>query len=221
MNDNAVDIQSFDFSLNLTKALLWEHNNAPYLQSLLLQKNAWYLENHTDFWQQWLADVFDLRTCNAFGLQVWANILNVSIQGPIVQDQYIFTWGFGQYNQNFTHGNFSPVIQPVTYLTIAQQRLLLQLRYYQLTSRCTIPGINEMLKNVLGNNGTGYALDGGNMTMKYVFNLSVQAGDLAVVLQNYNVLPRPAAVGVTVITRTSCFGFGPFNQNFTRGTFLD
>lgn len=213
------DIQPFDFSVNLTRALLWRHNNAQALQSLITQKNAWYLANHTQFWQNWVRDVFDLRTCNAFGLQVWATILGISIHDPIPNKRYVNTWGFGPKNQNFGNGNFCPVTQPVTYLTTDQQRLLLQLRYFKLTSRCTTPAINRMLKFLLRSNGSGYVLDGGNMTMKYIFNLPI-GSDLAVVLENYDVLPRPAAVGVKYFTRTKCFGFGSFNQNFNRGTFL-
>lgn len=71
--------QEFDFSINLLEALIWQYNNAPRLESLLRQKQTWYDVNNRDFWQDWLRDVFDLRTANTFGLRVWSIILGLSL----------------------------------------------------------------------------------------------------------------------------------------------
>lgn len=207
------------YYINWLNAILWQWDNSPELISLMTQKMEWYQTLQGKFWNDWEKNVFDLRTADAFGLQVWAIILNQEIQGPIPGVQNNFTFGFGAYNQNFGHGNFSSELNPVQTLTIDQQRILLQLRYYQLISPCTVTEINAMLENVLGGNGSAYVLDGGNMHIRYVFNLP-PSSDLEVVLENFNVLPRPAGVGVDYITRTKAFGFGSFNQNFNNGTFL-
>ncbi|WP_231668322.1 DUF2612 domain-containing protein [Ralstonia solanacearum] len=34
---------------------------------------------HTAFWENWIRDVFDLRTANDFGLSVWSEILGVPL----------------------------------------------------------------------------------------------------------------------------------------------
>ena len=74
-----VDIQSFDFSVNLLQALLWEYNEASNLQSILTQKQAWYNTNQSNFWNNWIVNVFDMRTANEFGLTVWSIILDLPL----------------------------------------------------------------------------------------------------------------------------------------------
>lgn len=216
---SARQTQAFDFSVNLTKALLWQYNNANNLISIVTQKNQWYLTNQTQFWQNWIRDVFDIRTCNSFGLQVWATILNYPINEPIPGINTGVTFGFGRFNENFNRGNFSGIAEKVNYLSTEQQRLLLRLRYFQLTSKCTVPAINKMLADLLGANGFGYVLDSGKMNIVYIFNLPINS-DLGVVLENYDILPRPAAVGVAYRERVKAFGFSAKNKNFNQGNFL-
>ena len=75
----AATIQEFDFSVDLLQAILWQYNNATSLQSLLNSEQAWVIENQTEFWENWLRDVFDLRTANEFGLSVWSIILGIPL----------------------------------------------------------------------------------------------------------------------------------------------
>jgi hypothetical protein len=120
---------------------------------------------------------------------------------------------------NFNQGNFS-VSQAGVGLTLAQKRILLQLQYYKLISRCTVPEINARIKAILGQYGSVYVLDGNNMEfVTYVFGFTPNSA-LQFILENFDVLPRPAAVGVKYIVSTRpAFGFGSFNQNFNNGTF--
>lgn len=89
-------IQDFNFSVDLLRAVLWQYDTAPNLQSLLTAKQRWYLERHTTFWSDWVRDVFDLRTANDFGLSVWAVILGIPLEvnvgGPNPNKP---TFGFG------------------------------------------------------------------------------------------------------------------------------
>jgi len=120
---------------------------------------------------------------------------------------------------NFNQGNFG-TSQAGVGLTIDQKRILLQLQYYKLISRCTVPEINARIKAILGQYGSVYVLDGNNMEfVTYVFGFTPNSA-LQFVLENFDVLPRPAAVGVKYIVSTRpAFGFGSFNQNFNNGTF--
>lgn len=355
-------IQDFDFSVNILSALIWRNNQAPVLNSLLEAKQAWYAENHTQFWDDWCTNVFNLQTANEFGLSVWAQILGVPltlIVAPNVGPQ----WGFdypelltdrpdangswtetggavitaGQADpngntqavllnlsasgsksvvmvpvtggvavgpvalsfqaklvsgtqgtlasdvggvtlgnwpalstsvwttvtltgtltavetafnilsattstcevlvfnpqlkafsvitntrQNFNQGNFGTSSAGVG-LTLAQKRILLQLQYYKLISRCTVPEINARVAAILKQNGeigSVYVLDSNNMEyITYVFGFTPSSA-LQFVLENFNVLPRPAAVGVRYIVSTRpAFGFNSYNQNFNNGTF--
>jgi len=131
-------------------------------------------------------------------------------------------FGFGPASntrQNFNNGNFGSS-QAGVGLTLAQKRILLQLQYYKLISRCTVPEINERVAAILGEFGSVYVLDGNDMEFTtYVFGFQPNSA-LQFVLENFNVLPRPAAVGIKFIISTRpAFGFGSFNQNFNNGTF--
>jgi hypothetical protein len=214
-------IEDFDFSVNLLSALLWRHNEAENLQSILEQKSDWYKTNQEQFWNDWITNVFNVDTANEFGLSVWALILNVPLS-LIVPPNQGPQWGFGPASngrQNFNNGNFGTSAAGAG-LTIEQKRLLIKLRYFKLTTRCTVPELNRRLKQLLGDFGSVYVLDANDMSFTtYVFGFAPNSA-LQFILENFDVLPRPAAVGVKFIVSTRpAFGFGSFNQNFNNGTF--
>lgn len=214
-------IQTIDSSVDLLESLLWQHDNAPRVTALLKAKQDWYNTNQSEFWENWVRDVFDLRTANAFGLKVWSIILGVPL--TVVLDPTAPgkpTFGFGVHNRNFGHGNFSSSTSQNASLTLAQQRLVLQLRYFKLVSRCTVPEINRILAFVFQGQGKVYVLDPLDMTFViYVFDF-VPGSQLTFILEEYDLLPRPAGVGVKYITITRpVFGFNQYNQNFHNSTF--
>lgn len=214
-----ITVQDFDFSVNLLRCVLWQYDSAARVQSILQQKSDWYTINQEQFWADWVRDVFDLRTANDFGLSVWGIILGVPLQATI-QPIAKANFGFGTYNKNFDHGTFGIASTSILNITTAQKRILLQLRYFKLISRCTVPAINRVLKSVLGSYGKAYVLDGNDMGfITYVFAFQ-PSSQLLFVLENFDILPRPAAVGLKYIISTRpVFGFGTFNKNFNHGTF--
>jgi hypothetical protein len=123
-------------------------------------------------------------------------------------------------NLNFNNGNFGSLTSQPANLTTDQKRILLLLRYFKLTTLPSVTAINEGLKRILGSYGGVYVLDGLNMTyVTYVFGFQPDSA-LSFILNNYDVMPRPAAVGVRyVISTRATFGFGPYNKNFNNGTF--
>lgn len=212
---------ALDLSVDLLQSLLWQHNEASNLTALLEQKQAWWNENYTQFWNDWITDVFDLRTANEFGLQVWSRILNVPLQitlPPSAPGKK--TFGFGVHNQNFTHGNFSTLGGSTAGLTTDQKRTVLQMRYFKLISRPTVVEINRMLNMVFKDYGKAWVLDANDMSfVVYTFDF-VPGSQLALILQSYDILPRPAGVGVKyVVAGRKTFGFGAHYENFTHGTF--
>jgi hypothetical protein len=211
-------IQAFDYSIDLLQAILWQYNDAVKLQSILEQKQTWYDEQYSEFWEDWYRDVFDLRTANDFGLSVWAILLNVPLTITSGQTPAPDLWGFGPFRRNFNRGNFAPSSSGIK-LTTAQKRLVLQLRYFQLITRGAIPEINRFLSYVFADYGQVYILDGLDMSIDYVFTF-LPPSQLRFVLESFDVLPRPAAVGVNyVVLVRDTFGFGPFHFNFNRGNF--
>lgn len=216
------DIQKFDFSVDLLRAILWEYNDATSLLSLLRQKQDWYNINVRDFWDNWITNVFDLRTCNDFGLNVWSIILGLPLYVTTKPDPLTkATWGFGfTFYKNFNRGNFSNFSNSGTSaLSTEIKRLALRLRYFQLTSSGTVPETNRMLSYLFAPYGKVYLLDGLNMTQTYVFTFPVPVG-IRYLLDNFDILPRPAGVKSKYLDGTeSYFGFGIFRLNFNRGQF--
>ena len=213
--------QEIDFSVDLLQALLWQYNDAEKLQQILQSKEDWYKINQQQFWQNWIRDVFDLRTANDFGCTVWAILLGVPL-AVVLEPDFLDknTFGFGSYHVNFNRGNFARRRQSSINLTLQQKRLVLQLRYFQLISRGNVPQINNMLKWVFSDYGLVYVLDPLDMSdAVYVFGFALPS-QLSFVLNYYDILPRPATLGVRyVISVQKHWGFGPYRYNFNRGNF--
>ena len=215
-------IQQFDFSVDLLRAILWQYTDATNLQSILNQKDAWYLQNQTQFWENWYDDVFNLATANDFGLAVWSIILNQPIyinSGPALSQAGIF--GLGSYNQNLGNGNFGSQNGTTYQFSTPIARLLLQLRYFQLTSSGTVPEINRMLKYLFESYGLVYLVDDLDMTQRYLFFFTIPS-EMLLMLTSFDILPRPAAVQ-SIIQQQSVvsFGLGPYNGNLTNSNFFN
>jgi len=189
------DIQQLDFSVNLLSSLLWEYSNATNLQSIIQSKQDWFNSFQEQFWNDWITNVFNLQTANAFGLEVWSIILGQPLYintMPSVNNAY---WGFGANRANFTRGNFASANGGSINLPLATNRLLLQLRAFQINSSGTVPEINRFLKFVFAPWGTGYLQDNGNMTQEFIFNFPI-TWDLQFVFE-LDLLPRPSGVSST------------------------
>jgi len=240
-----MNIQLFDYSVDLLQALIWQYEDAEVIQSLFNSKQTWYTTNQQQFWTDWYNNVFNLVTANDFGLAVWSIILDVPIyiNAAPIEDQAIF--GFNAYNPsfptllntnlNFQNGNFSAQGTAI-FLSEEEQRLLLRLRYYQLVSRGAIPEINTFLNRLFQTSGEPFSgqawvLDDFDMTMTYVFNFYLPR-IMREVLVQLDLLPRPAAVGLKYIVNVgTAFGFNAYNpsfpnllnnnQNFENGNFLN
>jgi hypothetical protein len=217
-------VEQFDYSVNLLQALLWQYDSAVNLISLMTQKQTWYDTNQQDFWTDWYTNVFNLETCNQFGLTLWSIILDVPDYVPAGNTPLDSTRIFGFNNnsayptlentyQNFVGlytpppalspgGNFYPI--GGTRLSLAEQRLLLRIRYYQLTSNGNTTQINVFM-NWLFENSPDFpagnyiwAIDDFNMTIGYVFSTDFPL-ELLTALTASDVLPRPAGVGITYL----------------------
>lgn len=188
--------QNFDFSVNLLQAILWQYNKSERLKSLVQQKQDWYTANQQKFWEEWVVNVFDLRTANAFGCAVWSIILGL----PLAVEYRVSNganWGFANFQENFEHGNFAPAHTEPLPLTLAQKRLALQLRYFQLTTPATIPNLNAMLVRLFGDQGRAWVIDNLDMTITYHFDYA-PSHPMLFLFKYYDLLPRPAGVSSSI-----------------------
>lgn len=194
-DSNDTNTQLFDFSVDILQALLWQYNKAEAYTALLESKQTWVTANQEEFWENWFTNVFDIRTVNDFGAAVWSIILGIPLNIQYGETDGA-NWGFGPYQQNFDRGNFAPLNYEVIPLTIAQKRIVLQLRYYQLITRCVPPDINKNFARIFASLGPAYVIDNLNMTMTYVFNFQIPSA-LEFILRFYNLLPQPNGVSVS------------------------
>lgn len=211
--------QGFDFSVNLLRALIWRFDSAPQLRAIAEAKQSWYDRNQTEFWSNWFRDVFNPDTLNDFGCAVWGRILDIQMN---VEDGRPITkniFGFGSFYANFNNGPFAKGKAELTKLSVQQKRLMIKLRYFQLTTRATIPEINQFMSLLFGELGKAVAWDNRDMTITYFFEF-VPSPSLRYILEQYDLLPRPE--GVEAFWRQlprRRFGFGPRFANFNNGTF--
>jgi hypothetical protein len=219
---NGDRIQAVACSLDTLKALLWQRDNAEKLKALITLKQRWYEQNHCRFWSDWIRDVFDPRTANDFGLGVWARILDISLGVDVPSSRDKAAFGFGAHHQNFGNGNFARAYAGTQPLTTEQKRLVIRLRYFQLTSRGTVPEINAFLKELFGDRGNAWVVDSLDMSyVTYFFGFQPDS-DLSFITDYYDLFPRPAAVGVRfAVQRRAAFGFGAEHLNFNNGSFGD
>lgn len=212
-------IQQIDSSVNLLAAILWQYEESGKLKSITQQKQEWYIANHSEFWNAWYRDVFNIDTANRFGLSIWGRILNISLGVDTEPQANKVPFGFGANNRNFNNGNFGRNKQATQALSLEQQRLVIRMRYFQLTTRATVPEINEFLSAMFSDQGPAYVVDNLNMTMTYIFGFA-PSSELQFIFENYDLLPRPATVGVSWQSfDRDQFGFGIENLNFNNGNF--
>ncbi len=211
-------IQQFDYDASIMAAALWQHSNAPNILALLQSKQDFFDANQSEFWTEFYDNIFNLKTANDFGLSVWSIILGAPIAYNL-PGAGTEGWGFGPYRKNFTNGNFASNTGNTYVLSTETARIVLQLRYYQLTGSCCVPDINRALKSIFSGMGHAWVADNHDMTQTYYFDF-VPAADLQFAFTNFDVLPRPAGVGSNfiIITETP-WGFNSDAQNFDNGNF--
>jgi hypothetical protein len=215
-----MNIQEFDFSVNLLRALLWQYNDARNLQSLLQSKQDWYSSNQEEFWINWYRDVFDVRTANNFGLTIWSIILDIPIIVVPQEPEEDIPFGFDETDGNFEHSNFRRELGAVQVLSTEQARTVILMRYHQLTTDGSVIYTNSFYKDFF--DGSIYVVDNLDMTITYVINFT-PAARIRYILENYDILPRPAGVllaDINVVPGIP-FGFDEFNNNFDQGNFKD
>lgn len=185
--------RELDLNVNLLRSILWQYENAEGLKALVIGQQEWINENHTDFWNDWIRDVFNLKTANEFGLAVWSRILNVPL--TIEREENLDdVFGFGAEHENFNNGGFGTAAGAIDNVSVDQARKMLLSRYLTLTCAPTAPNINMILEVLFGE-GAAYVVDSLDMRYTYTFNgeLDYRAREL---IKNVDFLPKPSAVGV-------------------------
>ncbi|MFN6885292.1 DUF2612 domain-containing protein, partial [Proteus mirabilis] len=169
-----MNIQQFDYHSDLLQAILWQYENADKLKSLAHFKADYFHQSTVLFWQNWYRDIFNIDTANDFGLAVWGRILDVPLGIDISPSEKTkIGFGFGKKKANF-NANFRRNTDYTLSLTLDQKRMLIRMRYFNLTQSPTVTNINQFLKRFFWRGESKvFVLDPFDMTyMYYVFNFN-------------------------------------------------
>lgn len=211
---------TYKCEIDLSTAIDWQRGSAEKLNKLIKLKQEWYDENHCEFWNDWVEDVFDLRTANEFGLSVWSIILDLALfdQSQKSRPDYPAIY-FGPSKKNFNNGNFGKNASTVDDLTVDQKRIMLQLKAFIMHMRSSTFEINKKMTELFGFRSV-YVID--NLDMSYTYVISdPQLISFISVIQDYDLLPRPNSVSVDVVigSNSTPYLFGSFRDNFGNGNF--
>ncbi|EJG2210068.1 TPA: DUF2612 domain-containing protein [Proteus mirabilis] len=216
-----MNVQQFEFHSDLLKAILWQYEDAENLKKLASFKASHFEKSMVSFWQNWYRDVFNIDTANDFGLSIWSRILDVPLGIDIPpSDKNKVGFGFGKKKANFK-SNFRRNADYTLSLTVDQKRMLVRMRYFNLTRSPTVTNINAFLKRFFWRDDSKvFVLDPLDMTyMYYVFNFNPDER-LRVLLENFDLMPRPSGVGVKYrIVTKKAFGVGQHRKNFLGSNF--
>lgn len=160
------------FNPDIHQCLKWLQNKATGVQGIIDAKARWYDIYHTQFWELWERDIFDLRTAQPFGLMVWCIILGVP-SASFGLYPALNSFAFGKDRQNFVYSGSNPDLPDPNLvggnfygggdgeiLDFEEIRRLLKLRYVALVSNGNIPFINHMLR-AIWNDGEPWDFPGG------------------------------------------------------------
>ncbi|HDR2644816.1 TPA: DUF2612 domain-containing protein, partial [Enterobacter asburiae] len=179
-----------------------------------------------DFTDEFIAKVWDLTTCEAFGLDMWGKIVGVSryIVAPIENSSFGFSEANDvnpDYPTPFNDSPFFAGVQETTNVRLGDDayRTLILCKAFTNISIATIPEINRFLKMLFYQRGRAYCVNYKDMTIGLTFEFELAPYEESI-LTNYDVTPVPSGVLVNVRQIvTPYFGFASDAYPFNDGTF--
>ena len=188
---------NYNFNIDLSKVILWQYDDAEKLKSLVNNEQQFMDTAVTQFWEDFNYNVFNLATCNTFGLELWGKLLGVA--RPTYLDGGIAV----EYSDE-------------------QYRLVLQARIYLLTFDGSGAALNQFFKMLFPEYPV-IITDNLDMTVTIGF-VQEPTDEIKTILQNENFLPRPSGVEYIMDWQTDyskVFGFEGQTptQGFDQGTF--
>lgn len=210
--------------MNWQETILTQYSASDRLLTIIDTFNqAVSLENFTD---DFIKEVWDVTTCETFGLDIWGKVVNVSryIQADIDSDSF----GFAEANDGsdypspFNDQPFYAGIQETETVKLSDDayRTLILCKAFSNISIATISEINRFLTILFNGRGRSFCVDYGNMRMGIICEFNLAQYEIAI-LRNYDVLPVPSGVLVTAHQVVSpYFGFSDDSYPFNDGTFF-
>lgn len=176
-------VANYNFSTDLSKVILWQYTDAEKFNAIVNNEQQFMDENVTKFWEDFNANIFNLSTCNTFGLELWGKLLGVA--RPTYLDNGVQV----EYDDE-------------------QYRLVLRARIYLLTFDGSARALNEFFKMLFPDYQISIT-DNLDMTVDINF-INEPTAELKTVLSDSLFLPRPSGVKYNVnwnVDYEKTFGF--------------
>lgn len=182
--------------------------------------------NLDDFTDDFISKVWDLTTCETFGLDMWGKIVGISryINAPIESSSFGFSEADDaspDYPTPFNDSPFFGGMQETTNVRLGDDayRTLIFCKAFTNISIATIPDINKFLKILFYQRGRAYCVNYRDMTIGITFEFELAPYEESI-LTNYEVTPVPSGVLVNINQVVSpYFGFSSDAYPFNDGTF--
>lgn len=192
-----VDIGTINFTIDNSRCWLWQYDQAPNLSALLKSSDAFVQNNVSKFWEDWEKNVFNIRTADTFGLNLWGKILGV--------ERIKYTNDAGE----------------TVAFTDDMYRLLLLARVMKFNSNGSLKSINDYLQFVFEGKPV-FCVTNNDMSIRIILYYHPSTEDMAVI-QSDGFIPVPAGVLVNyyVVPPEETFGFdGSGLTGFDDGVFV-
>lgn len=188
---------NYNYHQDLSKVILWQYSDAEKLKALVANEQEFMDVAVTEFWDDFNKNIFNLATCNTFGLELWGRLLGVA-------------------RPTYLDGGVE-----VEY-TDEQYRLVLRARIFLLTFDGSIYSLNKFFKMLFPEYPV-IITDNYDMTVTIGF-VQEPTDDIKTIFRDENFLPRPAGVEYIMDWQTdysTVFGFEGQTptQGFDNGTF--
>lgn len=186
-------------TLDATATLLAQYANSPIMTALVAYFNEW-LDPNADL-DNFYNMVWNVETAQGFGLDMWGVIVDVPRTIQLIPPNTYFGYKEalpGSYpfnNQPFYSG---PQQGSQYTLSDPAYRILIMTKALANISSFTAPSVNNLLRYLFAGRGSCYVLEISPMQIEYVFNFALEPWE-ASILQQPQLMPRPAGVGVTII----------------------
>lgn len=182
------------------KPIISQYAASPTLVQLIDNMHA-YIDPTADF-DAFYTLVWDIRTAQGYGLDVWGRIVDVGRVVEVPSDED--TFGFQQMlpdSEPFNQGVFYAGTGATSNYALSDDAYRLLIYAKALANICdgSIPAINKVLRTLFPGRGNCYCTDGLNMTMTYHFSFALSAVELAIVQQS-GVLANPAGIAYSIVT---------------------
>lgn len=181
-----------DFSIDILQSVLWQYDKAERLKSLINDKQKFYDDATTEFWEDWYRDVFNVDTANYFGLIIWAIILGCNEYINLTYKLGVKTFGFGESHRNFYQANFSLSSYILT-LSKEQLRKVIKAQMYMFNSNGSLYDINKLLVHIFPENKPYARYSTETNTLTFHFDVPLSEEYLNIVLFS-NMLYAPVGV---------------------------